>query len=64
MLGLRMNKGMDLTLFDDETLRKITPKMESLINLGLCERNGSYFCATSRGRDVLDSIIVDIISVF
>ena len=64
MLGLRMNKGMDLTLFDDETLRKITPKLESLINWGLCERNGSYFCATSRGRDVLDSIIVDIISVF
>lgn len=64
MLGLRMNKGMDLTLFDDETLRKITPKLESLVNLGLCERNGSYFCATSRGRDVLDSIIVDIISVF
>lgn len=64
MLGLRMNKGIDLCSFDEESLNKMTPTLEKLIKAGLCAKIGTRLCATERGRDVLDSIIVDIISVF
>ena len=64
MLGLRMNKGIDLALFDDECLKKMTPTLDKLVKAELCAKRGTRFYATARGRDVLDSIIVDIISVF
>lgn len=68
MLGLRMNKGISVSRFEYENGFDITKRCEKslsrLATLGLIAISDGRLYATDKGRDVLNYVIVEIISDF
>ena len=49
-LGLRLNRGIDMSTVRPEALRTFESDLNDLLSLGLLQREGSFLRLTSRGR--------------
>lgn len=68
MLGLRMNKGINLTRFSEDTgfelLEKCARTVAKLESEGLIELSCNRLYATDKGRDVLNYVILELVQYF
>ena len=60
MTGLRMDRGIQVT---PDMRRRYGPRSQELIRLGLLSETDGYWAATERGRVILDSVVLQLVSV-
>ena len=65
MLGLRMNRGIDLTeymkRFDQNFIFEFSKEIQKLKKIGLVEHNENYLYLTEKGLDLCDSVVLEFI---
>ena len=59
MTGLRMDRGIQVT---PDMRRRYGSRSQELIRLGLLSDLDGYWAATERGRVILDSVVLQLVS--
>ena len=57
LMGLRLNKGVDLARLPDVAIQKLDNKIKDLTDFGFIERSGDLLTVTSAGRPVLNGVL-------